>query len=318
MSTRTRAAAWFIPLMLGGVAAAVVVAAIVARRGRSSPAISAVAQEIARANPNVPPEIAAINAQLAQIAALRAGAIYGPGLEKTVRAPIASLRSALGEDWRELGEADGHVRLLPTGTRSAYFQVGAVVVAGKGQARLVLRTSEHKQATAFVGNRAFEVINFGPLPTPTRGPIDITLSSRTSTGEAGGPSLVMSPLQSEFRQAGEWVTPLPALFQPGPAGSRGLYLLPGSSTRFALTPGVRGKCVVVLEGASSRGDVKIAVSMGREAHSVLLRDSLTSANLGPYARSGGVLTESVEPRHAKPASSLFVSHIRLQPVLSQG
>jgi hypothetical protein len=316
--TRLRLANWLVPLALGALAATVVVAVLVARSERSSTGLSTAAQEIARANPNVPPEIAALNAQLAQIAALRAGVTYGAGLTNVVRGPVASLRATLGEEWRELGRSVGHARLHPSGTPSRYFQVGAVVVAQHGPARLTLQPSEGQRAVAPVGTGTFEVINFGPLLTPRQGPLDVTLSSEQPQVNATGPSLVLSPLQAEYRQAGQWVTGMPALAQAGPGGLRGLHLASGTTTRFAMTPGVDGRCVVALQGAAVRGRVKVTVTVGREGRSAFLNSRSATANLGPFRHSAPVLTVTVGSMTGSARSSLFVRDIRFVPVKSRG
>jgi hypothetical protein len=316
--TRLRPANWLLPVALGALAVTVVVAVLVARSERSSTGLSSVAQEIARANPNVPPEIAALNAQLAQIAALHAGATYGAGLTNVVRAPVASLRSTLGEEWRQLGRPAGHVRLHPSGTPSRYFQVGAVVVAQHGPARLTLRTSEGQGAVTPVGTGPFEVINFGPIPAPAHGPLDVTLSSEQPRANVTGPSLVLSPLQAEYRQAGQWVTGMPALAQAGPSGLRGLLLASGTTTRFAMTPGVEGRCVVALQGAAIRNQVKVTITVGRQGRSASVSSRPSTANLGPFLHSAAVLTVTVESSAESPKGSLFVRDMRFVPAKSRG
>jgi hypothetical protein len=315
--TRLRRANWLLPVALGALAVTVVVAVLVARSERSSTGLSAVAQEIARANPNVPPEIAALNAQLAQIAALRAGATYGAGLTKVVRGPVASLRPSLGEEWRELERSVGHVRLHPGGTRSRYFQVGAVVIAQHGPARLALRTSEGQHAVAPVGTGPFEVINFGPILAPAHGPLDVTLGSEQPRSNATGPSLVLSPLQAEYRQAGQWVTGMPALAQAGPSGLRGLHLASGTTTRFAMTPGVKCRCVLALQGAAIRGQVKVTVTVGREHSSAFLTSGPSTVHLGPFLHPAAVLTVTVATAGSS-KSNIFVRDMRLVPAKSRG
>jgi hypothetical protein len=316
--TRLRRAYWLIPVALGALAVTVVVAVLVARSERSSTGLSAVAQEIARANPNVPPEIAALNAQLAQIAALRAGATYGAGLTNVVRGPVASLRSTLGEEWRQLGRSVGHVRLHPSGTPSRYFQVGAVVVAQHGPARLTLRTSEVQGAAAQVGTGPFEVINFGPIVAPAHGPVDVTLRSELPQANAAGPSLVLSPLQAEYRQAGQWVTGMPALAQLGPSGVRGLHLANGTMTRFAMTPGVGGRCIVALQGAATRKQVEVTVTVGSQRRSGFVSRHPSTANLGPFLQSAAVVTVTVGSSDGSSKGSLFVSDMRFVPTKSRG
>jgi hypothetical protein len=311
--TSLRRASWTVPVALGILMVTVVAAVLVARNERSSAGLSAAEQEIAGANPNVPPEIAALNAQLAQIAALRAGATYGAGLSHVVRGPIASLRSTLGEDWRELGHSPGHARLHPSGTPSPYFELGAVAVARHGPARLSLETSEGVRAALPVGTGPFEVINFGPISAPSHGPVDVTLSSERPEGGTTGPNLVLSPLQAEYRQPGEWVVGMPALAEPGPGGLRGVFLAGRSTTRFAITPGVKCRCLVDLGGAAISGRAKVTVTVGKESRSAFVSSRPSKVSFGPFSQSAAVLAVSVGSATKSPTGRLFVSEIRFVP-----
>jgi hypothetical protein len=305
--TRWSRAKWAIPAFLGLLTATVVVAVLVARERRSPSRFSAVEQEIAQANPNVPPEIAALNAQLAQIKELHEGVTYGAGLSHVVRGPIPSLRSILGEEWRELGQATGHARLHPNGTRSPYLEIDAVAVARHGPARLVLTTSEGVRSAVPVGTGSFDVVTFGPLPTPSRGPVDVTVKSEAPHGGAAGPALVLSPLQAEYRRPGEWVGGMPALAQAGPGGLRGLYLATGSTTRFAMTPGVKCPCVIELEGAAVPAPVEVTIAIGRELHSTSVSNAPSKLSVGAFSRWAASLTVSVSSPAGSPKSNLFIS-----------
>src|SRR5436190_17877870 len=113
-----RRIAWIVPASLAGLALAMAFALIVARDRKPSRALQIAAPGILRAGSGAPPEIAALNEQLAQLGALRKGATYGTGLEKVVRNPVPSLRATLGEQWRELGTPIGHVFVRPRGNRT--------------------------------------------------------------------------------------------------------------------------------------------------------------------------------------------------------
>jgi hypothetical protein len=310
--TGLRQARLLLPIAAGALAATVIAAILVARHERSSAEIAAVAQEIARANPNVPPEIAALNAQLAQIAALRAGATYGSGLTTVVRAPVPSLRPTLGEEWRELGQAPGHARLHPSGTPSRYFQVGTVVVA-HAPARLVLHADRGQTAVTRVGTKPFEVVNFGPVLASGKGPVNVTLTSQRPEHDAAGPNLVLSPLQAEYRQAGEWVTVMPALAPMGPSGLRGAYLPSGSTTRFAMTPGVSGRCVVAVQGAASGAAASVTVTVGGHARSASIGSRPSTVDVGPFPQGAAIVTVKVGATASSSKSGLWVREIRLIP-----
>jgi hypothetical protein len=305
--TRWSQARWAIPAFLGLLTAAVVVAVLVARERRSPSRFSAVEQEIAQANPSVPPEIAALNAQLAQIKQLHEGVTYGAGLRQVVRGPIPSLRPLLGEEWRELGQAAGHARLRPSGTPSPYLEIDGVAVTRSGPARLSLTTSEGVRSTVPVSTGSFDVVTFGPLLGPSRGPVDVTVKSEAPNGGAAGPALVLSPLQAEYRRPGEWVAGMPALAQAGPGRLRGTYLAAASSTRFAMTPGVKCPCVVEMEGAAVPTPVEVTVAIGQERHSTSVSRSPSKLSVGPFSSWAASLTVSVASPAGSPKSNLFVS-----------
>jgi hypothetical protein len=305
-----RRAGWTVPIALAALTLTVIAAVVVARREQASRALLIAAPAILNGGQGTPPEIAALNAQLAQIAALHAGATYGTGLTRVVRGPVAALRPALGEEWRELGRPVGRVLLRPTGARSPYFEVSVVAVAREGPARLTVLTSEGQQVAESVGTGPFQVVNFGPLLAPKRGPVLLAISSLQPKSDLPGPSLTLSPLQAEYLAPGEWITGMPALAETGPGGSRGLYLGGGSTTRFALTPGVRGAGNVTLRGASVGGSTQVTVTIGSEARSASVGSSPTVVHLGPFSQPSGVLSLSVGTLPGGAKGSLFISYMR--------
>jgi hypothetical protein len=307
--TAVRRIGWLVPIVLAALTATLVAALIVARNQRPSRALEVASPSIVNAGRGAPPEIAAINAQLAQIAALRANALYGQGLTHIVRGPVASLRPALGEEWRELGAAVGRAYVRPTGPRSRYFEVSTVAVARHGPARLELLTSEGQRVVQSVGTDPFQLINVGPLLAPTSGGVGLALSSLRPNSAGAGPNLILSPLQAEYLAPGEWVTTMPALDEPGPGGLRGLYLERGSATRFAMTPGVKGACTLAIQGAGVRGSVELAVTVGSQVRRARMSGTPRVVAVGPFSQAAGVISVSVTA--ATPNASLFVSKMQL-------
>jgi hypothetical protein len=290
---KLRGATWAPPVVLGALAVVLLAAVIVAREKRQLPAQSPI-QQIRKPS---------------EIRMLDAGASYGPGLTHVVRSPLASLRPILGDQWRELSGAVGRVLIRPDGTPSRYFEVSAVTVARK-PARLEILTSEGQRAIEVVRTGRYSVTNFGPLIAPRRGRIGLALSSVQPRSSSIGPSLILSPLQAEYLSAGEWVTGMPALAQIGPGGLRGVYLAIGSTTQFAMSPGIRGRCDVALQGTGVGGALRVTVTVGREVRSTLVSGRLGVVTLGPFSRASTVLSMTVESRAGELKRTLFLSDLR--------
>jgi hypothetical protein len=302
--------AWAVPFALGALTLVLIAAVVIARREQPSRALVAVAPDIVNGGQGTPPEIAALNAQLAQIAALRAGARYGTGLTHVVRGPVASLRPALGEEWRELGQSVGRVWLYPTGALSPYFEVSAVVVAQHGPARLELLTTEGQRVVQAVGAAPFQVVNLGPLLAPAHGGVGVAVSSIQPHSNSPGPSLILSPLQAEYLPPGEYVTGMPALEEVGPGGLRGVYLRAGSTTRFAMTPGVRCACSLALRGASVGGSLQVSLTVGSEVRSSTVTSRSAVVRIGPFSQAGSVVSLGVRQPASGSNGSLFVGDLR--------
>ena len=300
---------WLVPIALAVLTVTLVVALIVARNQRPSRALEVATPGIVNAGRGAPPEIAAINAQLAQLAVLRANALYGAGLTHVVRGPVASLRPALGEEWRELGAAIGRAYVRPTGPRSRYFEVSVVAVARHGPARLELLTSEGQRVIESVGTGPFQLVNVGPLLAPASGGVGLALSSLRPDSADRGPNLVLSPLQAEYLAPGEWVTSMPALHETGPSGLRGLYLERGSTTQFAMTPGVKGACTLAIQGAGVRGAVEVAVTVGSQVRRTRIGGTRGLISVGPFSQAAGVISIAVTA--PTPHASFFVSKLQL-------
>lgn len=310
---RATALRWLVPGGLAALALATLAAVLVARTERPSRALLAARPAILSETGGAPPEIAALNAQLAQIHALRTGALYGSGLTRVVRGPIPGLRASLGEEWRELGSAVGRIYLRPSGRRSRYFEASLVVVAHRGPATLEVLTSEGQRLTQAVGAPPFQVVNVGPLLAPADGGVGVALRSLKPTSEGPGPHLIISPVQSEYLPPGSWVAGMPALAEVGPGGARGVYLASGSSTRFATTPGPRGSVYVIVRGAAIGGATPIAVTVAGQTRRGVAGGAPGSVRLGPFASATGKLSLAVgvPAQASKHGQALFVSDIRL-------
>jgi hypothetical protein len=303
---------WITPAALAALVATVLAAVLVARGEKPSRALQAATPGILSSGHGTPPEIAAINAQLAQIAALHAGALYGPGLTKVVHSPVAGLRPLLGEEWRELSRAVGRVLVRPTGPPSRYFEVGMVAVAsGPGQLRVL--TSEGQQVSQAVGQGGpFQLINVGPLLAPPGSSVGLALSSTRPGGRSPGPTVLISPLQAEYLAPGQAAMSMRALAEIGPGGQRGSYLAAGSATRFAMTPGVAGPAYLAIRGAAFGRSLPVAVTVGGEARSGTADERPGVTYIGPFAHTAEVVAISV-PTPAQANASLFVSDIRFVP-----
>ncbi len=297
--TRLRQAAWAIPVTLGALVAALAIAVVVARQKRQPPTRSAA------------PQVSAEH-QSTSTQAVRFGtdATYGAGLTHVVPNPVASLRSTLGHEWRKLGRSVGRVLIRPNGTQSRYFEVSTVAVVRHGSARLEILTSEGQRSIELVRTGPYQVTNFGPLLAPKRGRIGLALNSVQPQSSSAGPSLVLSPLQAEYLTKGEWVTGMPALAEIGPGGLRGVSLGSGTTTRFAMTPGIGGRCRVTLQGASTGGTLRVTVTVGHEIHSALVHSRPTVVYIGPFSHTSSVLSMTVSTPAGKSNGSLFVSDMR--------
>jgi hypothetical protein len=300
---------WIVPLALGALTVTLIVAVIAARHERPSRALLAATPAILSSGEGTAPEIAALNEQLAQIAALHAGTTYGAGFTQVVRGPD-TLRPTLGEEWRELGGPVGHVMVRLSGTPSRYFEISVVVVAPHGPAHLAIRTTEGQLAIEPVHPGPYQVNNFGPLLAPKRQPISLDLTSVQPNSNSPGPSLVVSPLQAEYLAPGEWVKGMPALAETGPGGLRGLYLTSGSTTPFAMTPGIHGRSVLAIHGASVGQAVRVAVTVGAEAHTALVPSHPSVTYVGPFAEASSLLSMTVSTPEGGSSGNLFIGNLR--------
>jgi hypothetical protein len=304
----SRRAPWAVFAGLAVLTAALIVAVVIARTERPSRGLLAATPGIEHASPGAAPEVAILNAQLAQIAAIHSATTYGVGLTHVVRSPVASLRPWLGEEWRELQGSAGTVSARPIGTPSRYVEVSLVAVAQR-PARLAVVTSAGQHVTEPVSTGPYARINFGPLVAPPRGPIGLTFSSLQPNSNSPGPRLVLSPPQAHYLAPGEWVTGMPALAEFGPEGQRGLYLVRGSSTLIAMTAGLSGRSDLVLQGAGVGGPVQVAVTVGSEIRQALVGTRLTALRIGPFLNTSAVLSVAVSSAEAGSRGDLFVSHL---------
>jgi hypothetical protein len=298
-----------VPAGLGVLTVALIVAVITARTERPTRALSFAAPGILHASGATPPELAAINERLQQIAALRADALYGEGFATVAEAPVASLRPILGDEWRKLGTAVGRIWVRPSNTRSPYFEVSMVAVAPVGPVRLELLTSQEQRIFEDVGAKPFQVINLGPLIAGSRAGVGLALKLSKITSAAQTPSVVLSPLQAEYLAPGQAVMSMPALAETGPTGERGVYLGSGAVARFAMTPGIAGPCSVTLKGVDVGGRVGVTVTVGSQARSAQIDRQTKAVQFGPFADAQSVIAVRVT-RSGTQDGALFLSDLR--------
>lgn len=301
---------WIVPITLAALTSCVLAAVVLARSEKPSRALQVAAAGILSSERGTPPEIAAINAQVAQIKALHAGALYGPGLTHVVRNPVASLRAALGEEWHELGRAVGRAFVRPSGTPSRYFEVSMVAVSNGRPGQLQILTSEGERTSEPVGQGGpFQVINLGPLLAPPGSGVGLALTSARADGATPGPSILISPLQAEYLAPGQATMSMPAISEAGPGEQRGAYLAAGSATRFDMTAGVQAPVNVAIRGAAFGQSLPVTVTVGSEARSGMAGTGPGVTSIGPFAHTAEVISISL-PTPAHVNASLFVSDIR--------
>jgi hypothetical protein len=173
-------------------------------------------------------------------------------------------------------------------------------------------TSEGQRVSEAVTNSPFQPVNFGPLLAPKHGGIGLALATLQLGGSSPGPTLLLSPLEGEYLAAGEWVTGMPALAEPGPHGLRGLYLRGGSRASFAMTPGIAGRCILALTSASIGTVMQVTVSVGGETRSAFVGSASSVVYLGPFAHSADVLSLTAGAP-AQRTAYLFISDMRFTP-----
>lgn len=294
---RLRRATWAVPIILGLLAAILVVSVIVARQKRTSSA------QVAPALRGTSPQSATFSAET----------VYRAGLTHVVQSPVASLRPELGNEWRKLGRSLGRLLLSPSGTPSRYFELGMVVDAPQRSARLEILTSDEQRDISLVSTGAPQVITFGPLLALKRGRIGAALTSVEPRRPVPGADLLLSPIQARYLAPGESVTRMPALAELGPRGLRGLYVTQRVNARFAMTPGIKGPCTVALHGASVGGALRVAVTIGARTLSVLVGTSTTVVHIGPFPYASAVISMTATTIAGNSRASLFISDLRFIP-----
>jgi len=184
--TRLKQVTWAVPVTLGALVVALVLAVVVARKERQSP-------------PSVAPQVSVRQQTTStQAASFDTYATYGAGLTHVVPSPVASLRPTLGDQWRELGHTTGRLLVSPSGTRSRYFEIGLVAFAPQRSARLEVLTSTEQRGLSPVDSRVPEVLNFGPFLASRHGRTGVAFTSVQPHSANIGASLVLSPLQAEY------------------------------------------------------------------------------------------------------------------------
>jgi hypothetical protein len=306
---KLRLVRWALPMALGALAAALLVAVVVAREKRAPLAPSAVPQAAAPSANAVALETPAFSAQTT----------YGIGLSGAAPSPVASLTPALGNRWRELEQAVGRVLVSPSGPPSRYFEVSLVAFAPRGAARLEILTSEQERAIVLVHAGGYEVINYGPLLSGAGlHRIGLALSSVQPHSASVGADLLLSPLQSEYLAPGQAVVRMPALAETGPAGARGLLIARDVDAQFRITPGVTGRYMVALKGESIGSALHVTITVGNQRHSVLVRTGPAVSYVGPFSHADSVLSLRATAAVGRTGGGLLVSSVRLVPAPLQG
>lgn len=301
-----RRAAWVPPITLGALAVALIAAVIVARHGRQVLAQSPVPQMIAHkgsgvSTSRVPPQKASFGAEVT----------YGVGLTNVAPSPVATLKTQLGDEWRELGRAVGRLLVKPSGTRSRYFEVGLVAFAPQRSARLEILTSTEQRGLVPVNSGTLQVISFGPFLASKHGRTGVALKSVQPHGANVGARLLLSPLQAEYLAPGEAVMRMPALAELGPNGLRGMQIASGATAHLKITPGISGRCMVTLTAVGVGGASRITAAVGNEVHSALVGSHSAVVRIGPFSHPSSILSLSASS-HAGHASTRFiVNNVRL-------
>jgi hypothetical protein len=265
---------WLLPIALVGFAAVLIVAFLIARRPPGSPS-------------SAPAQLEGPDA--------RGRVIYGHGIDGVVQAPLAELVPTLGSRWHLLNASPGRVAVQPIGRPTAFFQLSAVVASRGSSARLELLTANGERALANVGHPGVAVINFGPLRVTNLGALPLALFSIHSRTKRQGPPLVVSPVQAFYLRAGEAVRRMPAIADPGPRGLRGITLSPGDLVRLAITPGVHGRCRLLLRAVARGGDVVVSATVGGVTHQKVVRSRATLLRFGPYPRTAARVRIRISP-----------------------
>jgi hypothetical protein len=221
---------------------------------------------------------------------------YGEGIDRVVQTPITELTPVLGSRWHLLSAPRGSVAVLPTGRPTRFFQLSAVVASPRGPARLALLTANGERGLASVGHPGIAVINFGPLRVTNRGALPLALFSIQASTKRQGPPLVISPLQAVYLRAGEAVRRMPAIAEPGPGGLRGITVFPGDLVRLAITPGLQGRCGLLIHAVAREGDVVVSAIVGGVMRKGLILRHPTLLYLGPYPRTSKIVRIRVSRR----------------------
>jgi hypothetical protein len=259
---------WLLTVVLIGFAAVVIAAFLTARRPLGSPSPIP-------AQPEGPDATGRV--------------IYGQGIDRVVQAPIAELTPALGSRWHLLSASPARVAVQPSGRPTNFFQLSAVVASRQSSARLELLTANGERALANISHPGVAVINFGPLRVTNRGALPLALFSIHPRTAGHGPPLVISPIQAVYLRAGEAVRRMPAIAEPGPGGLRGIAVFPGDLVRLAITPGVQGRCRLLVRAVTRGAGAVVSATVGGVTRSAFIGPYPTLLYLGPYPRTSTVV-----------------------------
>jgi hypothetical protein len=293
-----RHAAWAGPVVLAALAAALLTAVIVARHPSGPPTAGrgAVASEANATSPT--PRVP-----------FGPDASYGTGMTKVVPSPVASLVAQVGNEWRVLQRTVGRLLIRPGGTPSGYLEISMVVFAPDRSARLELITSNEQKSIESTTRGRFQIINFGPLRASNGKQVGIALATVQARNPYPGPRLIISPLQAEYLLPGQAVMRMPALAETGPQGAPGIYIPAGITGRFAMTPGITGRCILTMRAGATAGPVQVTAAVGHELRSVIVGTRETVVSIGPFSHAAGVVSLTVAPRRGRPGS-VFIGDLR--------
>jgi hypothetical protein len=189
-----------------------------------------------------------------------------------------------------------------------------VAVALHRGARLEIVTSSEQRAIETVEPGSFHIVNFGPLLAARAGRTGVALVSVQPHGTGAGPNLVISPLQAEYLAPGEAVKRMPALAEMSSTGLRGLFLSSGATGRFAMTPGVVGRCSLALRAATDGGPLRVTATVGTEVHSGTVSGGGSVLRIGPFSHASAFLSLAVAGRPGSRPAGVYIGEARFVPL----
>jgi hypothetical protein len=164
---------------------------------------------------------------------------------------------------------------------------------------------------AHVRHPGVEVINFGPLRVTNRGAMPLALFSIQSRTSAHGPPLVVSPIEAHYLEVGEAVRRMPTIAERGPGGLRGLPVETGARVRLAITPGVTGRCRLLLRAAAHGNQTAVSATVGGVTRRGFILREPALLNLGPYPRAASVVSLRIGTGPRGSRTRVIIGDVRL-------